>query len=370
VFPTLVVVSALGGGLSCSGDTLNGPPPLSPTQAYWALQLTQHAVNLALTAPYDTVQLTAIPRNELGALLTVGFGPATYLPADSSVTVTTTGLVTAKQVTSSGPTYVIANLQDTLHNVTHADTVFLNITQTASPLPLRTFSLQPVLGDSAKRAVDFIPNGGFSLGIGGFNWNVTAIDAEGDTLCNENACGLTVLYGSSDQAIASIDPLSGMVTTFDTGRVVFTVTAMVYGMLMSDSVVFSVGNPIFPLVLINDEAIAGNFLKGFDTIKSVDWGVGCVVTFWNRGIYPINVEFDRPTDMGAGGGYQILFGPVIPPNGSGDIPKFGGVMFDQFGEGDPLTNLSNFASRRFTKPGVYHYYSTSFPSDTFEVNIK
>src|ERR1700679_470122 len=70
----LLVGHVLGWGvLSCSGDT-TGPAALSPNQAFWALQLNQHAVNLALTASVgqpvaDTVQLSATVLNANGASL-------------------------------------------------------------------------------------------------------------------------------------------------------------------------------------------------------------------------------------------------------------------------------------------------------------
>ena len=80
----LGIAGILGGTLAGCGSDTTGPPPRNATQAYWALRLQYHAVALALTPPYDTVQLTATPVNAAGAPLP-GLGPVTYQSGDSLV---------------------------------------------------------------------------------------------------------------------------------------------------------------------------------------------------------------------------------------------------------------------------------------------
>src|ERR1700761_1110947 len=83
--PWLFMLSALGSVVlnGCSGDTTGPTPvPFTPSnQLYWALVLNETAVNLALTAPYDTMQLIATPVTEAGTPLT-GASPATFQAAD------------------------------------------------------------------------------------------------------------------------------------------------------------------------------------------------------------------------------------------------------------------------------------------------
>ena len=104
------VLLSVGGlllGCSGSGDTTD-PVSLSPTQAFWAVQLDKHAVNLALTPPYDTVRLTAHILNAAGSPLAGVTGQVHYSFPDSSVTVDSTGLLHAHYVTNA--TYVDASV--------------------------------------------------------------------------------------------------------------------------------------------------------------------------------------------------------------------------------------------------------------------
>lgn len=363
----LVLLSTLGGGvLSCSGDTLNGPP-VDQAKAYWALQLNQHAVNLALAAPYDTAQLNAIPRNAMGLPLT-GLGPITYTTLDTSiVAVSPAGLITARHVTNGTP--VIASLQDVRQGVTHTDTVWVQITQSVpAVLPFRTFSLQPAGSDSAKRARDVSP----------FAWPVHVADARGATVCDTTGCALLVRYTSSDTSVATIDPNTGEVTSEDTGHVVFTATTLAYGETLRDSVAFTVGYAIHPEIFLTLATILGVLTLGVAAPKKLILGVGSVVTFCSHSPQPVDIVFDHPESVDSAS-CGPLNGHFAQPTGSGNIPAFGGVMqfdtsFDANGGIARIdTNyfsLADVVCRRFSVPGVYRYHSTLFPSDTFELDIR
>jgi hypothetical protein len=369
--PLLMLGCALSSGaLSCSGDTVNGLPPLPPAQAYSALQVNYHAVNLALAAPYDTVHLIATPVNAVGTPMT-GLGKIIYTVDDSTVTVdSTTGLLTARYVTRSRGATIIVSLQDTLHRVTHADTVTVQVTPTAPPVPLRSFSLQPAPGDSAKRAFDFQQSQ--------FNWPVTALDANGDTVCNVNACTLKMFYTSSNPNVATIDPASGTVTAQDTGLVTFTATAWVYGAPERASLAFVVGYALSPTVYMQLDTLLGVPTVEFGGIPPVTTlGVGATVTFGffydsagkfvgpltNYTTWQPNVVFDDSAEVDSASG--SLYYVPIPASGSGNIPPFGD---------DTATGLhfylANARARSFPIPGVFKAYSTVSTSDTVVLQIK
>jgi hypothetical protein len=370
--PLLVLGCVLSSGaLSCSGDTVNGLPPLPPAQAYWALQVNYYAVNLALAAPYDTVHLVATPVNAVGTPVT-GLGKIVYTVTDSTVTVdSTTGLLTARYVTESGGTQIIVSLQDTLHRVTHAATVTVQVTPTVPPVPIRSFSLQPVPGDSAKRAFDFQR--------GQFNWPVTALDANGDTVCNANACALNVFYTSSNPGVATIDPAMGSVTVQDTGLVTFTATAWVYGAPEQASLAFVVGYALNQYINLTVDTVLGKPIVRFNSFPPVlTLGVGAKALFLanydSAGVFidgstitysnwRYNVVFDDSVEVDSAS--DSYFGIPIPASGRGNISPFGD---------DTATGLNSFLAnaraRSFPIPGVFKAYSTVSTSDTENITIK
>ena len=239
---------ALGGAgvIGCSADTTN-PASLPLAKAYWSLQLNVHAINLSLTAPpnqilYDTVQLTATPRNVMGAALPLQ-GQITYSVHDSNVTVSPTGLVTARYLTrGQGGTQVIATL--VMQGVKLADTAFIRVTQGPFPSPLSTFSVQPLPLDldSTKNAIDDF---GASINNGNGNIPAYATDTQGDSLCSADvSCQLLIHWTSSDTLIATIDN-NGTVTPYFPGPVTFYAETMAYGVIRKDSLAYRIGNPIY-----------------------------------------------------------------------------------------------------------------------------
>lgn len=357
----LVVLSVLGSGaLSCGGDTTTGLGSLSPAQTYWALQLNQHAVQLALVPPYNTLQLTATPLNAIGTPLN-GLGPATFTTTDSNVSVSPTGLVTARYATSpGGTTSVIASFQ--AQNVTLTDTVRIQVTDTAPQHQLATFTIQPAQGDSAKRSLDFEEASCSTQ----FCWPVTALNTVGDTVCNANTCALPVYYTSSNPTVATIDAM-GQVTVMDTGHTVFTATTLAYGVAMRDSVTFTIGYQLKYSTAMTLSDHAGVLTLGFVAPKTLVLGVGAVVTFDCRADancgHPVDVIFDdsAEVDTASINGFVI----PVPPNGSGNIPAFGGDTLNS-----AAIILIDFRARRFPVAGTYRYHSALFPSDTNTLIIK
>jgi hypothetical protein len=363
LIPSAVVVIALGSVLiSCGNDTTG--PARSPAQTYWALQLNPHAVSLALTAGYDTVQLTATPMSPEGIPLS-GLGTVTYTATDSNVTVSPTGLVTAHYTTAQ--TSVIAQLQ--AQGVTLKDTVFIKVTDTPPTSPLDVFSIQPAPGDSAKRALDFN------------NSRVTWT-----AKCDGTDCSGPVYYHSSNPIIASINRQTGTVILNDTGHVVFTATTMAYNVARQDSLTFTVGYQLSPEVDITLAMILGVLTLGFVSPKKLILGVGAVVTFCNHSPKPVDVVFDRTAGIDTAT-CTVTGQSIGTPTGSGNISAFGGVftvdttmdpsggiavdtMYFSQNASEFSKYLPNCASRRFTQPGIYHFHSTLFPSETVTVEIR
>ena len=193
-------VSGLFLGCSGSGDTTD-PVSLSPAQAFWAVRLDKHAVNLALTPSYDTVRLTPHMLNAVGSPLAGVTGQVRYSYPDSSVTVDSTGLLRAHYVTAS--TQVIASF--TTQGVTLSDTVVVQVTATPSPR-LVTFSLQPADGSPSRCG------GGDAIHIY-LNADPCTTLAVTATDVNGNSIPLVVHFTSADKHIALIDQ-SGAVTTY------------------------------------------------------------------------------------------------------------------------------------------------------------
>lgn len=355
LFPLLLALSVAGGVLSCGGDANTAPAPRSAGQAYWALHLNQHAINLALTPPYDTVHLTATPVTVTGTPLT-NAGGVTFQATDSNVTVDSNGVVTAHFVTPGQPTSVIATL--TTQGVTLHDTAFIQVTETVPPAMLATFSMQPAPGDSAKRSIDSTD----------YMWPVTATDAAHDTICNVNACSIQVYYSSSDPLIARIDRQTGEVGANDTGHVVFTATTLAYGVAMQDSVRFTVGYKLSYNIDLALAMVLGVLTLTFGAPKKLILGVGAVVTFCNQSPQPVDIVFDNPAAVDSAScvvpGYA-----EGPPTGPGNITAFGGDTTRDY-PSIPYSNLNDCRARRFLVPGVYRYHSSLFPSDTYEIDVK
>ena len=346
---TLSVVGA--SLLGCSSDT-TGPAPLSAGQAYWALWLNYHAVNMATIAPDDTVRLIATPRNVAGAPL-VGLDRPTFQAGDSSVAVDSAGLVTAHFITSGQPTFVIASL--TAQGVTLADTVLIQVTDTIPQYPLATFSIHPVPGDSAKRALDYFQNGHLW-----FVWPAIATDAEQNVVCNSTMCPLQISYTSSNPQAAAIDSI-GRVFANDTGHVVFTASTWAYGRTFRDSVAFIIG---YRLKLQMSIADAASGIATFQGPRSVILGVGATVTFVcappSLGFpctVPVNVVFDDSAVVDTA--TDNLLG--APPTGAGNIPTFGA---------DAVNAHNDVRARRFPLAGTYRYHSSVLSSETDTLIIK
>lgn len=231
--PALVLSVLVSAALAACGSDTTGPAPVPADQLFWAIHLNARAITLALTQPYDTVQLTATPVTPTGTPLPDA-GVVSYQALDSTVAVNPTGLVTAHYVT--GLTHVVASL--TVHGVTHVDTTFFAVTPTRA-FALDSLSIQPQSGglDSAKVA--------FSCSFGACIRSIPVFvtDSAGTQQCS-GSCSFPVDFTSSNSEVATLDH-TGSIQTNDIGHTTFRAAALVYGVYRQDSLAFTVGYQTF-----------------------------------------------------------------------------------------------------------------------------
>lgn len=354
---------------------MNGPAQSSSTTLYWSLGLNQHAINIALTPPYNTVQLTATPLNPYGTPLS-DIGTVTYTPIDTNVTVTATGLVTARVATPI--TAVVATLRDAAQGITHTDTAYIQITATVPQLPFQRFSIQPPVGDSAKRSIDYIEN--TYQNYGQFPWPARIADGSGTTVCDTTGCSILVAYRSSNTAVATISnitPLSfvpaGVVQAVDTGATTLSAQTLAYGTELRDSVTFRIGYE-----LLDHIDVIGQWPtqpSGFLAHSTEVLGIGAVVTFCDYFLQPMDVVFDQPSaaDTASIEDYPYVGTNVFgPTTGTGNIPSIGGdtlIMTDIFSPTNDV--VADCAARRFRQGGTYHWHSTKlFPTEMFTLVVR
>ena len=227
------------GVLACRGDTA-GPNEPTSQALFFSFAFQWPAVNLALTAPYDTAQLAAIPRTASGMVLTDTSGvPAVvhYTTTDSAVQVSATGLVTAHSVTAGAQ--VIARL--TIGGVTRTDTAIVQVTATPLPAPLASLSIHPQTGGLVEARGNL--NVFDTPAVFPFSATMATGDPATDTLCTVMAgcqSPLLVHYASSDPTIGTIDRY-GQLTLLRAGRLIITISTFAYGVHKVDSLPFSIG---------------------------------------------------------------------------------------------------------------------------------
>ena len=334
----MTVVSALGAlVIGCSGDS-SGTGPVSAKTTFFNVRLNQHAIDLALTAPVNKVQLTLTPVNALGESV-ANTGHVSWSAYDSSITVDSTGLVTAQYTTSTSGTLVIASLRQ--GNLTLADTAYVQVTATAPSPGIKTFSIQPVNGDSAIRAVG-----------DGYVPTVTATDSLGGSLAFNTymTVGSDAFYWvrSSNPAKAFINHrygTSGNIGTVDTGRVVLYASAWFYGVAVQDSLPFVIGWKTY-VTNYQDETTCGWYRC------DIFVGVGGQISWGNYGSDAMEIDFVDSTgiDSAADPGFGISY------TGAGNM---------HFPANAPGTAFS----RRFTIAKTYHYYNGLHPSMTGTIYV-
>jgi hypothetical protein len=330
----LALLALLGLAMAaCGGDPAVTPPPQNnPETMYWQLTLNVPAATMSTAAPYDTLQLVATPSTVHGTPIT-DLAPPTYTSLDlDRVQVDSSGLV---HVIGSGDgVLVVASLED--HNVLHADTLVLNITDEAPPPTMATFTIHPDVGDSAKTGSTF-------------NATVTprAFTADGTPIPD-----ISTYFSSSDLTIATIDRSTGFLSPSQPGHLDVYATTTTYGVTKVDTLPYTIGHPTQVIIDIPPQVQPNGQSISVFSPDSVVLGPGARVLFGNELGPATDVTFDDPTNVVQDDLYCSL---AVLLCGSGNIAPW------TFDPTDP-SGVSAIRVRRFPVPGTYRFHSELFGS--------
>lgn len=336
----LVVAMAVAG---CGGLEPVDPyqPITDPARLYQRLTLDHRAVNLALAEPYDTLQLTATPRNAAGAPMD-GLPAPTFRSADTTlVWVSPEGLLQARQPALG--VAVIAELAIE-GNLRHADTAYVNVAATAPPTP-DSLTIDPVPPDSAVWGM--LPLNAlagrvlFAIGPQIAFDPVLAprvLDPSGTPIPD-----LIFEYESLDPSTVRVERWFGTVAVLRPGQAAIVVRSTVNGVALADTVIFKTTLPV-----INGFQIQGapGERSAFSPTEVTIRRNGYV--FWtNLSWDSVEVTFDDPT--------HVLEIPQLCATLGGDFCLGGDI-----GRIEGSTNdfLLNTRGRRFPVPGTYIFRST------------
>jgi plastocyanin len=319
-------------------------PPDESSTFYWRLALSSHAVTLSTLAPYDTLQLTATPLDGNGHPLP-GLATVTFSSTEeSSVRVSEDGLLQAVTAANS-KILVIAQL--TAGQLTHADTVLVNVTADSVPPTFASLSIHPVPPDSAKWAVGGV--GGGSVFQMWKRMHVAALDANAQPIAN-----LSIAFASSDTStltLFQLGPLGVFANAWKPGHVTVYATATAYGITHADTLPFTVTMPLVETVTIGATSTGAGSTAALSFAPSeITISPGGTAKWYNATGQAVDVTFDDPASV-AEQQNGVSCGEE-DPGGVGNIPAFGDASRD-------VTVPANCRSRRFPVAGTYGYHTTS-----------
>lgn len=327
----------------CSGDVAVAPPPATDiAQFYWALTLDHHAVTLSTAAPYDTLRLTATPRNIDGEPLT-GLPTPIFTSGNlERVQVSAEGVVQAIAPGNQIP--VIATLVQ--GNVVHADTVLVSVTSIANPPVLDSVSFGLSATDSAKVAFPA------SKVLSATGW-----DTNGSRIL-----GLPIHYTVSDPTIASLRLFGAqtIVQPVRPGTVDLIATTTAYGITKADTLSFTIGQSLAATIAVVQRLDASGKPRNVFIPDRIVLGTGGNITWYNETGIPTDVTFEDPANILPRDFYCTPSYIERDPElcASGNIDAFG-VPTTIDGQIDPMATWHNRRARTFPVPGTYTYHSTS-----------
>jgi hypothetical protein len=346
--PAVVLVLGVGASLctvGCAGDT-TGPALSDPAHLYWQLTLNHHAITLALTAPYNTLQLVATPSTAKGTPL-VDSGATTWTVSDTSVQVSATGLLTAI-APATGVTIVA---QRTIGNITNVDTAVVNVNDTTVIPHVATLALDPVPTVFGLPVYDL---------FGQISFTATALDARGDTIP-----GVAIRVTSvTPNILPSCHLCFGEFQREAVGHAQLVAEATVYGVRKVDTLPFTVGwwhhvvVDVLPQYPTGSRTALGVFAPAEDTVAAG----GAVI--WNNELpgLAVDVVFDDSSAVQVVdsatflNGYCRIFQLCIPTQGGGNIRAFAPLDTGSLKGLDTL----GVRARSFPTPGTYHYHSALY----------
>ena len=345
----------------CASDT-TGPTAIDPAHLYYQLTLNHHAMTMALTAPYNTLQLTATPTSATGVPL-ADTGMTIWTSSDTtSVRVSSTGVVTAIATT----TQVVIAANHTINGVTHGDTALVNVNDTASIPHMTRLTIQPTPSFGTFPYYDL---------YGFMQFAAAALDAQGDTIPNvlvdETAATPDVMWNRSKSRNSwwtgpgSVFFIRGP----STGHARIVAEATVYGVRLVDTLPFTIGwwhhivvgvHATFPS---GTRTPIGTFVPAEDTVA-----VGGAV-IWRNVLpqqMPVDIVFDSdnpspPQAVDSAtflGGFACQLLLCVPTQGGGNIPSFAPMDSAALLASTPDT--LGVRARSFPLAGIYHYHSTLY----------
>lgn len=341
--------------LGCASDT-TGPVPVDSAHGYWQLMLNHHAITMALTPPYDTLQLTATLSTATGTLLNDS-GVTTWTTSDTSVQVSSTGLVTA----IAQATEVTLTARHTIGTITNTDTAIINVNDTVSVPQFAALSLQPNTAplDTVRRDL-----------FGAWIFTASALDPTGTLIPNVvfrvMSATPTVLSTFSPDYIQGS---TGYYFKQRAGHARMVAEATVYGVRRVDTLPVTVGwwrnilVDVRPTVPAGNRTVVGVFAPQEDTVAAG----GTVI--WQNTLpgLPIDILFEdsavpQPVDSASflDGLAVNSFALIVHTEGGGNIPAFRADSVCQGGlnpNGSCGLWLFTVHARRFPVAGTYRYHS-------------
>lgn len=321
-------------------------PETSPEALYNSLTLDHRAINLSLVAPYDTIQLTATPRNMLGEPLS-GLPEPTFRSSDTvAVWVTPDGLVQARSAAAG--VQVIAEVV-TADNIRHADTAFVSVTASPSVPELASLSISFASPEEARASmyafgIDIVNIFTMASGIPSLQAiTADALDTNGTPLF-----GLEIEYLSLDPANVRIDRRTGMIERVEgpPGEVAVVARTTAYGVVRVDTAVIMVTGPIGQGIMITTSSRGELSVEPREIIIRP----GGYVLWWNQAEgRTLGITFDDPAAALASPEMCLVLSSMIPSLcDSGNVPPFAAstLIFE------------GIRVRQFIDPGVYEYQIT------------
>jgi hypothetical protein len=311
------------------------------------LALNHHAVTLALTAPANQLQLTAVPLTVTGDTLPAD-AHVHFTSSDSAVFVDSTGLLTAHSPKKG--VLVIATLTvGGTQGLTLADTARVNVNR-VTPVPVFTTLQVSTPGDSGWTSL----NNGMIL-------TTNMLDSAGNVIANTevyvNVLAHQDILKLPSYSGAQLGHWQGSVQTPDVGKSRVVVNATVYGVSKSDTLDITVGYPMFyttAFAQVNDTTDSL-------TVPVVTVSPGGIVEFDNMTTRAIDIIFDDSTVVQGVSLEQLpsqvtrcFFAQVCAKQGSPSGNIHGLEPYHKI-YGSPAD--SGFTFRRFPTVGTYSFHS-------------
>jgi len=340
-----------------------------PATLYLALTADDPAVNLSTVEPYNTVQLTATPRNALGEPMPGLPAPTFHLLLDSDsdyVKLTSDGRLEAVAATPPNGVAIVIEL-GVPGGARHIDQVHVSIISDPPP-QIASLEVAPPPPDSAKRSMSYVfdPNVQFIFPAA-FRSRISrarVLDPDGNAVE-----GLVIGYRTLNPEIALVErfPFVGNRVMFSAtrpGQVAVVAHTFAYGMRLADTVMYTVTWPTLQLIYTMSK------LDGTPTFSPSDVRIASSgLVIWEN-LLPgdsVDVTFDDTTNVAdpslvPGPGATACNTMSNDPGSYGPGPQCGsGNMMLPIGtlapDGRPIGSTT-IQMRQFPVPGVYPYHST------------